>query len=665
MTNSCRPALDLRRHDSRLPSCVPPDRLRLTLPCNGVSLFGRLIIVLLTALAPFSALAQGTGDAVAPEKNIPVSKSYYALVVAVSAYDKRPIMSHAVKNARALAAALSRMGFKVATVLDPTSREMKKTFHELVNGPGRDPDQGILFYYVGHGDTQTLSDGSKLGWIVPRDCPPQHTDPAKFTECAVSMKDIAAYSTDMQSRHVLTVFDAAFSETGLSLEPPVLSAPSEKNALPMRRYLIAGHEGETAADQGVFLSYFLKALEGAADVIADGHVTGSELGVYLDNSLRERPGYNRRLQYGALQIPELDRGDFVFPRIGSKNAFATLTIQAEPADARISIRNSKAPFVQGMELKPGKYNVEVIAKGYQRHAGWITLSANEQKTVEVRLKKAGAVITNGIGMKFVLIDPGTFSMGSAAGDAGAQQDEAKHNVTLTGGYYLQTAETTVAQFRQFVMATGYKTEAETGGGCWISAKSGGWKRRKENNWKNAELQAAASFQQTDKRPVTCVSWNDAQAFIQWLSKKEKKSYRLPTEAEWEYACRAGSTAPFAFGKCISSDQANYGGVDGLFSNCKTGYKLSRKKPLPVASLAANAWGLFDMHGNAAEWCNDWYGPYASRAATDPQGPSSGTDRVLRGCHWLNTATECRSAKRSGFPPNYATDVVGFRVVLQL
>jgi len=653
------------RQIRRRPSCVPPGRPRPTLPCNGFSFFSQLIVFLLAVLAPFSARAQGTGETVAPEKSIPLSKSYYALVVAVSKYDKRPVLPHSVKDTRTIAAALSRMGFKVATVLDPTSRELKKALSDLVNGPGRDPDRGILFYYVGHGDTQTLPDGSKLGWIIPRDCPLQQKDPAKFTQCAVSMKDIAAYSTDMQSKRVLMVFDAAFSETGLSLAPPVLSLPSEKSALPARQYLIAGNEGETAADQVMFPRYFLKGLEGAADVIADGYITASELAVYLDNSLRERPGYSRRLQYGAIDIPELARGDFVFQRAGSKTAFATLTIKTEPGDARISIKNSKAPFVQGMELKPGKYHLEIIAKGYQRHASWIMLTADEHKTIEVQLKKAGAVITNSAGMKFVFIDPGTFSMGSAAGDAGAQQDETKHNVTLTRGYYLQTAETTIAQFRQFVMAAGYKTEAENSGGCWISTGSGGWKRKKESNWKNTDIKATPSFQQTDKLPVTCVSWNDAQAFIQWLSKKEKKTYRLPTEAEWEYACRAGSAAPFAFGKCLSSDQANYGGVDGLFSICKTGYALNRKKPIPAANLIANAWGLYDMHGNVAEWSNDWYGPYASRAATDPQGPSSGTDRVLRGCHWLNTATECRSAKRSSFPPNYATDVVGFRVVLQL
>jgi formylglycine-generating enzyme required for sulfatase activity len=340
---------------------------------------------------------------------------------------------------------------------------------------------------------------------------------------------------------------------------------------------------------------------------------------------------------------------------------AKLTVKTDPEDATVSFLNIKQHFSQGMELKPGKYHVEVAARGYQPDRSWITIAAGEDKTVDIQLKKIGNVTTNSIGMKFIFINPGTFEMGSSVKESGGSDDEQRHTVTLSHGYYLQTTEVTVGEFRQFVTATRYITEAEMAGGCWISSVGGGWKKKRDSSWKNSASPGAAT-RQTDQQPVTCVSWNDAKAFITWLNKKEGKTYSLPTEAEWEYACRAGTTTAFGYGECLSTDQANYGGINPQFSFCKDRFRINRKKPLNVASLAPNPWGLFDMHGNVAEWCDDWYGPYPSSTARDPKGPTSGTDRVLRGCHWMNTASECRSAKRSSFPPSYATDVVGFRVV---
>jgi len=222
------------------------------------------------------------------------------------------------------------------------------------------------------------------------------------------------------------------------------------------------------------------------------------------------------------------------------------------------------------------------------------------------------------------------------------------------GFYIQTTQVTVGQWRQFAKDAGYKSEAETGGGAYIWTGSE-WKKQKGIYWDKP------GFAQIDSHPVTCVSWNDAQKLIEWLSKKEGKVYRLPTEAEWEYACRAGTTTPFAFGNCLSTNEANYNGNYPLQGCPKGEY---RGKTIPVASLKANAWGLYDMHGNVWEWCEDWYGDYPTGSVVNPAGPNSGADRVLRGGSWSSIAKYCRSAYRSRlFAPGDRLGSAGFRLVL--
>jgi len=261
-------------------------------------------------------------------------------------------------------------------------------------------------------------------------------------------------------------------------------------------------------------------------------------------------------------------------------------------------------------------------------------------------------LLNSLAMKFVLIKPGTFKMGSPDTEPGRYKDEVLHEVTLTSGFYMQTTQVTVGQWRQFAKDAGYKSEAETGDGAYTGTGSE-WKKQKGIYWDNP------GFAQTDSHPVTCVSWNDAQRLIEWLSKKEGKVYRLPTEAQWEYACRAGTTTPFAFGNCLSTQEANYNGNYPLEGCPKGEY---RGKTTPVASLKANAWGLYDMHGNVWEWCVEWFKDYPTGSVVDPPGPNTGAFRVLRGGGWDDDAGFCRSARRLGAPDS-RFGFVGFRLVL--
>jgi formylglycine-generating enzyme required for sulfatase activity len=193
--------------------------------------------------------------------------------------------------------------------------------------------------------------------------------------------------------------------------------------------------------------------------------------------------------------------------------------------------------------------------------------------------------TNSIGMKFVWISPGSFLMGSADQE---EQDEFQHKVTLTKGFYLGVYSVTQEQWRR-VLGTNPSM------------------RQDERNL-----------------PVENVSWDDCRAFLEKMGRRDKRVYRLPTEAEWEYACRAGSTTTFHFGDALSADsQANY---NGNFPYGKAARGKARNKTTPVGSFPSNAWGLHDMHGNVWQWCADWYDPYPRKEVVDP-GPHQEPPRV--------------------------------------
>jgi formylglycine-generating enzyme required for sulfatase activity len=170
----------------------------------------------------------------------------------------------------------------------------------------------------------------------------------------------------------------------------------------------------------------------------------------------------------------------------------------------------------------------------------------------------------------------------------------------------------------------------------------------------------------EKLPVEGVSWEQAVRFCAILSAKTGRQYRLPTEAEWEYSCRAGTDTPFAFGETVTPEYVNY---DGNYPYAKAPKGEYRGTTTPVGSLKApNAWGLYDMHGNVWEWCQDWTSDeyyeecHRQGVVSDPQGPATGSSRVLRGGGWYRRAVLCRSAIRSSDAPGYRSDDLGFRLV---
>jgi formylglycine-generating enzyme required for sulfatase activity len=207
-----------------------------------------------------------------------------------------------------------------------------------------------------------------------------------------------------------------------------------------------------------------------------------------------------------------------------------------------------------------------------------------------------------LGIRMVSIPGGSFQLGS---NDGYDDEKPVHTVTVSG-FEMSATEVTVGQFREFVNETGYRTEAERGGGAYVLSGTT-YEKKADANWKRPY------FTQTDAHPVVCVSWNDAVKYCEWLSGKTGTVFRLPTEAEWEYACRAGTGTRYYTG-----DNENDLGRAGWYNGN------SGKTTHPVGQKEANRWGLYDMHGNVWEWCNDWYGSYPSGSQTNPTGPSSGS-----------------------------------------
>jgi formylglycine-generating enzyme required for sulfatase activity len=622
------------------------------------------LFIFMSGLFHAAAVTKGIYVTTSGGQNLYLYKDYYALVVGVGDYDKWPDLSDSVKNSKEFSWFLRQRGFNVKLLIDPDSQELKGALNDIAEDIGQEPDRGIVFYYSGHGETQILSDGTKLGWIIPRDCPLLKDDPQRFAKLAISMKTIEEYSKRLRSRHLIMFFDSSFSGSVFTTETAALRFVLEKNALPMRQYIIASREDEPVTDQTIFIQSMLKGLKGNADYNNDGYITGSELGVYLADRLVKDTKGPQHIQYCKIKDSTSNQGDFVFLLKETKLDTGRLFVETHPKDALVKILNIRPRFVQGMELKSGRYNLEVSAKGYAVKKEWIPLTAGEDKTIQIHLNQLGDVLVNGLGMKFVLIHPGSFTMGSSQSEPGRLNDEDAHRVTLTKGFYMQTTEVTVGQFRQFIQATGYKTEAEKKGGCWIRSEKGKWEQKKGSNWDSPGSWETIESRQTDNHPVTCISWNDTQAFIRWLTRKEGMTYGLPTEAGWEYACRTLKTTPFSYGSCLSTSQANFGSVGAFFSNCKDAYGINRKMPIIVGKLVPNPWGLFDMHGNVSEWCYDWYGPYPNRSPKNPKGPSKGAERVMRGGHWISDAHDCRCAGRGSFLTDSASDAIGFRLVVK-
>ena len=330
----------------------------------------------------------------------------------------------------------------------------------------------------------------------------------------------------------------------------------------------------------------------------------------------------------------------------SKNEFA-LVINTVPKTASVKFADGEKIYQKGMQLPPGRYEIEISADGYETARKTVTVKDQDIKfdvhlseiTISSKApigRKAGDEWTEpSTGMKFVYVPGGEFEMGCGgewAGDCDSDERPA-HSVRLSG-FWLGKYEVTVGEFRQFVSEAKYAGDGQ-------------------NIWRCDGMSKPENMEQGDRHPAACVSWNEATAFAEWLAKKNDDGvgFRLPTEAEWEFACRnRGENVLYCGGNDID-EVAWYSGYSG-------------SKTHEVGGKKHNGSGIYDMSGNVWEWCQDWYGEYAGDApdqAQDPTGTNSGTYRVLRGGSWDSAARDCRSTFRSWNGPDYRFANRGFRL----
>ncbi len=300
----------------------------------------------------------------------------------------------------------------------------------------------------------------------------------------------------------------------------------------------------------------------------------------------------------------------------------------------------------------------------------ITLTASgANKSDRARFQLVVNQVTNSIDMRLVRVPAGTFRMGSPDDDSFAKADEKPQHTVAVSAFYLSRYEVTRRQYRQFAEKMRHTPPAKRSGpGGYTADKKGYEDTGTELTWQEPDIV------QTDEHPVVCVSWNEAVEFCNWLSNKEDlqpcytrvaggrdwkcefaaNGYRLPTEAEWEYACRAGATSRYSNG----DDPEKLAQVGKV--SFRSGEQQSTS---PVGRFRANAFGLYDMHGNAREWCWDRYAKYGAGAGveTDPHGPDSGSARVLRGGSWRQGPKDCRCAARDKYTADNPGNSVGFRV----
>lgn len=587
---------------------------------------------------------------------------HLALVIGVSDYASWPALPSAATDARRMANLLEQGGFATMLVVNPDGQALKTAWSNFMQKASNQPESACLVYYRGHAETLIDTGGAKRGWLVPIDAPlakPTHTE---FSQRAIPIKSIVHEAASLSVRHLLLLFDASFADDGMAAIKPALRLLGPASGSPTRQAIIAGNAFEPTVDQSPFNAFLVRALTGEADVIQDGIVSGTELAAFVGNRVSRATGGAQRPQYALFGAEAQRKGDFTFDVITPTRQTARLYVEAQPASARIRLLNIKPKFTQGMDLEPGRYYLEVSAAGHQQHKAWIELDNAEEKTVSVRLAKAEAQYRNSLGMVFRYIQPGSFQMGSSQSSSFVKKDEAPHTVTLTRPFYIQANEVTVGQFRQFINASGYRSQVQGSGGCWVSTDGRRWRKQVQTDWRAIADNWPKSGSLAENLPVSCVTWKDAKAFSAWLSKADGRTYQLPTEAQWEYACRSGNTKSYAFGDCLTVEQANFGDMGQMMAICPAGTQPTRGHIVATGTLAKNAWGLHDMHGNVAEWCRDFYALYPKRDIKDPRGPTSGVEKVIRGGHYLSRMMDCRSATRSSFPPEYASSAVGFRLI---
>ncbi len=515
-----------------------------------------------------------------------------------------------------------------------TKAEIDAAISIFIRDYGQNEKNRLLIYFAGHGYTSQKGNG----YIVPTNAPnPNNTKEVEAESYLIS--NFQNYALTISSKHVLFIFDACFAGSIFRAVPVRRIKEAEApSTLPVREFISSGGANEVVKDKSDFRKEFIYALSSdAADFNKDGMLTASELGLYLKEKVAIYTNKQQNPQFGKLNDPEYNKGDFVFflgksekpskPKFKPgkvKISYGKISLNSDFA-GNLFLDNESLGYVQqnseGNMLEEittkTKHSIEIRdSKGNVLWKQNVEVVENETKNVFAKNESPTEFTESVTGMRFVLVKGGTFQMGS--NDADAEADEKPvHQVTVSD-YYVATTEVTQKQWREVM----------------------------------GQDPPELCFKGCDNCPVERVSWEDCQEFIQKLNAKTGKKFRLPTEAEWEFAAKGGN-------KSKNYKYAGSNNVDEVaWYNGNSGSKTHS-----VGSKKANELGLYDMSGNVWEWCQDWYGSYSSSTQTNPTGPTTGRDRLLRGGSWDFNARLCRSAYRFSSTPTFRNIIVGFRLVL--
>jgi formylglycine-generating enzyme required for sulfatase activity len=542
----------------------------------------------------------------------------YAFLVGVREYDPAELTSlrFTENDVTDLARTLKTVGYKEDNILLmtqtvgatkirmlPTSINIRKQLSLLIRE--LQPDDTLLLAFSGHGLQFKDKDDA---FYCPADAS------VMDRETLISMNNVyEQLDTACRARTKILLLDACRNDPLANLgrsanaEIDLLGGPQKIELPGSLTAFFSCSTGEVSYEHpdlkhGVFLNFVIEALGGKGDFDHDGSVSLAELEQF---SVKQTQRFVR-VKLSRAQTPE---------RRGAARGLVTLARLPAPASVPVSPPTVNTSTASTPVPSPLVSQTNTFHPTAETPTPTVTQRVNPN-TVEV--------ISNSVGMKLKLIPAGEYVMGSVIAEPGRVTDETPHKVQITQAFYLQTTEVTQSQW-----------ESVTGTRPWSGQNS--------------------AVDGPDY-PATYLSWTDAVDFCRQLSVLEGVTYRLPTEAEWEYACRAGTQTTYSFGNNAAalSEYAWWGGNPD--DDADTAHRVGLKRP--------NRLGLYDMHGNVWEWCSDWYGEYEYGAATaiDPQGASVGRFRVYRGGKWQNSASSCRAADREKNPSAFRWNLLGLRVL---
>jgi formylglycine-generating enzyme required for sulfatase activity len=554
----------------------------------------------------FLLLMWAANPAVAVERRV-------ALVIGNAVYQGEKTLSNPGNDATDVAKLLSSMGFndgRVKPQLNLGRKAMNAAVQDFMN-QAESADMAVV-YYSGHG----MQTGGE-SFLIPTDAQIQSERDVRSD--GIRLGELMEDLESRRIRHTLIVLDACRDN-------------------PFRTRTKSGTKGLAPPKEisGAFLVAYATADGKTAD---DG--TGRN-GTYTKELLRHlgKPGASLRdaVEDTQLAVEESSKGQQRPKIYGDSAKFRNVYLAGGPGVQVASIRPEPVP-----QQVPPPAPVQP-ARPAAPTAGQVIKDCTECP-------------------ELVVVPAGTFTMGSSAQEqalaitgglpkAQADRESPQHSVNIqsfAAGKYAVTK----GEFGQFVSAKGYVTEAEKGDGCYVW-KDNKWQTDKATNWRNT------GYKQEDNHPVVCVTWNDAQAYAQWVSQISGKSYRLLSEAEREYAARAGTQSAFWWGESISTTQANYDGNYSYNNSPKGEY---RQATVAVSSFKPNPFGLYNVHGNVWEWVEDCFHDNYSGAPTDGSAWTTGNcnGRVLRGGSWDEGSTSLRSAARGLGIMEFRSETVGFRL----